>query len=133
MRIPLLVTALALLAASLPVAGAAPGDLVASGTILVGGPHTAAVAVTDLCVADGIDGFCFDAPVAGTTIATVTTDGSGTGYDLDIYFFLTDGSVDDTCATLASDEVCVVPDDVDYATVSAWFGAMLSVDVVLVE
>lgn len=107
-----------------------PGEseLIATGSILAGGPHTLIVSTGNLGVS-GADSFRFDAPAAGSRIQTVTTDGSGTGYDLDIYVFDADGNQVATCSDSVADPICEIPEGATDVLVAAFFGALLDVEV----
>lgn len=138
-RRPIAVAALlgTLLAAALlaaPAASALDDEVVASGHIAAGAPHTLFLSLAESDV-EGVDGFSFDAaPVAGGRIATETTDHTGLGHDVDVYFYQADGTyIDhDGCATASFDEECDVPSTAATGYVVAFFGADLTVDVLAV-
>jgi len=127
---------LVLAQALVPWASADSGEVIASGSILVGGPHTELVgSVSELGGPDGIDGFAFDpTDVQGLVITTVTTS-SGGAYDLDLWFRNAAGDYvpsanPGVCATPAPDEVCTVPGDAVDGFVVAFSGRQLTVQVV---
>lgn len=129
MRIAHIALALSLSLIAVPVVHA-QAEVVASGHIEVGGPHTTAVTIAEATGEEGIDAFFFDAPAAGTDIMTQTTDNSGLGYDLDIYWFDGDDNFVEACATGTADETCTVPDGAVTGEVAAFLGADLDVTVV---
>lgn len=129
MRIAHIALALSLSLIAVPVVHA-QAEVVATGHIEAGGPHTALVTVAEATGEEGIDAFYFDAPAAGTSITTQTTDNSGLGYDLDIYWFAEDGSFVESCATEAADETCTVPPGAATGEVAAFLGADLDVTVI---
>ena len=113
-----------LTAALLLVPAAQAGTEIASGDILVGSPTTEAIGL------DGVTSFFFAAPAAGTVLSTVTTDHSGLGYDIDLYFYGPGDVYISGCVTIGTEETgCVVPAGAVTVEVSAWIGADLHVSV----
>lgn len=133
MRTLLFVTACMVAMAGLPGVVADHGTI-ASGTILVGSPHT----IVDKSLAerhgvfDGVDGFEFSVPstLQGETVQAL---GSATGpYDLDFWFYDATGQPVDApgCSSGQDDQVCVVPSGAVTGFVTAHHGVNISVDVV---
>lgn len=113
-----------LTAAFLLIPAAAAGTEVASGDILVGAATTQIVGI------DGVTSFFFAAPAAGTVLSTVTTDHSGLGYDIDLYFYGAGDVYLSGCSAFGTEETgCVVPPGATSVEVSAWSGADLHVSV----
>lgn len=102
---------------------------VAEGTILVGDAGLGAFLVGD---SQSVDGFTFDAPDAGTVLATRTIDRSGAGYALGMMFWSEAEPARGAIATCRSDTgeaACVVPEGAVAVTVFAQRGALLDVAV----
>ncbi|HWC14615.1 MAG TPA: S8 family serine peptidase, partial [Actinomycetota bacterium] len=123
-----------------------PGELIAHGHIVAGGPQTqfpggsitgllslaSGVATGEYPAPVNVDSFIIPAPPRGTPIMTRTTDNSGAGYDIDVYFHASKQggySVVPECATPDEDEICKVPPSMRFMEIAAYEGADLDVKV----
>lgn len=115
------------------------GEVVAQGHIQAGSPTTYFCSLTVCADQEGIESFRMDeVPPPGTRVGTNTTDGTGTGYNLDLYFHDGDGSFLGGCddrppVGQPGDQTCEVPEDAASGTVDAAWGADLEVRVEVVE
>lgn len=113
-------------------AGAAPAaadgheseDVMASGHIAVGSPTTATFvspAVATDCEVEGTFAFCFEDPIQGATIRTVTVTKSPV-HDVDVYFHNETEGFLGGCATAGEETGCEVPANADSGSVDGWIG-----------
>ena len=120
------ILAIAMLAAFVPLGGAS--SEIGSGHILAGD----LIGATMFVGVSGVDGFELDISnvAPGTVLSTVTTDNSGSGYDLDMQFY--DSSFNDLggCFSSGTEETCEVPEGAAYLDVIAFQGVDLNVSVV---
>lgn len=110
----------------------------ATGHIEAGTPTTRVRSLTVLTDQDGYDSFRFSDPPVNRSIATMTTDGGGLGFNVDIYFHDAKGVYLGGCATGPEEaqgqkleEICDVPEGATQGTVDAVFGRDLTVQLLI--
>lgn len=101
----------------------------ASGNIVLGGPHVRSFRSLAVLGVPDVDGFFLKAPPPATNVTTVTLDRGGLGYDLDFNFHDASGKWLGGCQTPKPDEVCLVPAAASRVEVAAYAGRDLDVAV----